>query len=878
MKPAVMNTADIRSAYLKFFAERGHKVVPSSSLVPANDPTLLFTNSGMVQFKDALIGRENLGFSRATSAQRCVRAGGKHNDLENVGYTARHHTFFEMMGNFSFGDYFKEDAIRFAWDFISNVLQLPEERLWVTVYPEDDEARRFWIEEIGFDAGRVIDIEENFWAMGETGPCGPCSEIFYDHGKEIPGGPPGSPDEDGDRFVEFWNLVFPQFDRSPDGTLTPLANPGVDTGMGLERVAAILQGVHSNYEIDVFANLIRAIGAIAGVEDKKEQLATASLRVIADHIRSSAFLIADGVIPGNEDRNYVLRRIIRRALRHGYKLGIEKPFFHTLVDPLADEMGDAYPLIRKQLSRIKEVLLREEQRFAQTLNSGMELLDRSIAELKGKRIPGDVLFRLYDTYGFPADLTADVARERGLEVDMKGFDIAMEGQRERGRAAQKFDDDINQRVIVDSSVVFSGYDRLEDEAEAIALFKIAGGDVKEVSVLQQGEEGIVVLNETPFYAESGGQVGDTGVIRSADGARFRVTDTRPGGSQHLHYGVVEKGSLSEKETVQTAVDASSRIRTMRNHSATHLLHAALQEVLGPHVEQRGSLVGPDRLRFDFSHNAPVTEDELTKIEDRVNREIMLNSPVTTELLSYDDALKKGAMALFGEKYGDEVRVLSMGNGYSIELCGGTHVSRTGDIGLLKITSETGIAAGVRRIEAVTGESSLAYVKDQAARLSQIAHLVKVNSSDVVTKVQQMLQQNRSLNRELEQMRAKLAAEEGLDLVSSAVDIKGAKVVAAAVDVIDAKVLLNTLDALKQKLNSAVIVLGNVEDGKVNLIAGVTKDLTNRIKAGDLIKMVAPLVGARGGGRPDMARAGGGDKPEALNKALACVPDWVAEQL
>jgi len=880
-----MKTSEIRSAFLEFFEKRGHKRVPSSSLVPANDPTLLFTNSGMVQFKDALIGRENLGFTRATSAQRCVRAGGKHNDLENVGYTARHHTFFEMMGNFSFGDYFKHEAISYAWEFITTVLQLPEAKLWVTVHPSDDEARRIWIEDIGFDARRVTDLEENFWAMGDTGPCGPCSEIFYDHGESVSGGPPGSADEDGDRYVEFWNLVFPQFDRSPDGTLTPLAKPGVDTGMGLERVAAIMQGVHSNYDIDIFADLIRAIGKIAGITDAKTLRETASLRVIADHIRSSAFLIADGVIPGNEDRNYVLRRIIRRALRHGYKLDITKPFFHTLVDPLAAEMGDAYPLIREQQQHVKDVLLKEEQRFAQTLNQGMDLLEESIERLSTSTIPGEVVFRLYDTYGFPADLTADVARERGLEVDMQGFEAAMEAQRERGRAGQKFDDDINQRVIVDSAVDFSGYDRLEDQSEILALFKIAAGDVNEVDTLSEGEQGILVLDKTPFYAEAGGQVGDIGELISTrnDGVRFQVTDTRPGGSQHLHYGVVEGGNLARGETVLAKVDSDRRRRIMLNHSATHLLHAALRQTLGAHVEQRGSLVDAERLRFDFSHNTAVTPAELRKIEKTVNQEILANTPVTTELLPYDEAVKKGAMALFGEKYGDRVRVLSMGNGFSVELCGGTHVSRTGDIGLVRITSETGIAAGVRRIEAVSGGAALDFTYAHEDEREQVAQLLKAGSSDLISKAEQLLKQNRSLNRELEQLRARLAAEEGADLAESAIEVSGAqesgvKVVAAAVDLDDSKALLNTLDSLKQQLKRAVIVLGTVEGGKVSLIAGVTKDLTSHIKAGDLIQLVAGPVGARGGGRPDMARAGGGDKPDALPEALGAVPGWVREHL
>jgi alanyl-tRNA synthetase len=871
-----MKTSEIRSKYLEFFAQRGHRVVPSSSLVPAGDNTLLFTNAGMVQFKDALIGIQDLGFKRATSAQRCVRAGGKHNDLENVGYTARHHTFFEMMGNFSFADYFKEDTIRWAWEFITQVLNIPRDRLWVTVHPEDDQSRDLWINTIGVDANRVVPIAENFWAMGDTGPCGPCTEIFFDHGPDVPGGPPGSPDEDGDRFVEFWNLVFPQFDRSPDGTLTPLPKPGVDTGMGLERVAAITQGVHSNYEIDLFKNLIRAVGEIAGI-GRNDQLPNPSVRVIADHIRSSAFLIADGVTPSNEDRGYVLRRIIRRALRHGHKLDIRGAFFHRLVEPLASEMGEAYPILREQRERIAKVLLAEEERFAETLALGMELLEKSIRGLKSKEIPGDVVFRLYDTFGFPVDLTADVARERGLTIDTDGFDIEMEKQRERARSASKFDADIGQRIRIDRAVEFLGYDTLETDAKVLGLFSLAGGDVKAVDILPAGQPGVVVLDRTPFYAESGGQVGDVGRL-TTDDATFEVTDTTLSGRQHLHRGEVKRGQLRVGGTVTASVEGERRRLTALNHSATHLLHAALRQVLGTHVQQKGSLVSSEHLRFDFSHSLPMTDAEMREVESIVNRQIQLNSPVQTELLGYQEAMTKGAMALFGEKYGDRVRVLTMGDGFSVELCGGTHVHRTGDIGLLRIVGESGIAAGVRRIEALTGPAALAFTEAGERDLRAIADLLKTSRREVVDKVKALLAQHRDLQRESDQLKQRAAASRGADLASSARSVQGVSVLAAQINGDDPKALLGTLDALKNKLGSAVIVLGQVTNGKVDLIAGVTKDLTDRVKAGELIAMVAPQVGARGGGRPDMARAGGGDRPDALETALASVEAWVAQRL
>ncbi|HEX7034820.1 MAG TPA: alanine--tRNA ligase [Pseudomonadales bacterium] len=868
-----MKTAEIRAAYLKFFEQRGHRVVPSSSLVPHNDPTLLFTNAGMVQFKDALLGREDPGYKRATSVQRCVRAGGKHNDLDNVGYTARHHTFFEMLGNFSFGDYFKDDTIRWAWEFVTEVLHLPPERLWVTVHPTDAEARRLWESVVGLPRERVIDIEENFWAMGDTGPCGPCSEIFYDHGPEVPGGPPGSPDEDGDRYVEIWNLVFPQFDRQPDGTLTPLPQPGVDTGAGLERLAAVLQGVHSNYEIDLFRNLIAAVGRLAGINDPDVQLGTASIRVIADHIRSSAFLIADGVLPGNEDRSYVLRRIIRRALRHGYMLDIREPFFHKLVRPLADEMGDTYPIIRERAADVEAALLREEQRFAETLNQGMDLLERTIRGLDSNVIPGEVVFQLYDTYGFPADLTADIARERSLSVDMEGFERAMEAQRQRGRAAAQFSASLGQRVHTSGRVDFVGYAACEEkDAKVVALFDENG---KPLNILTRGDHGVVVLDRTPFYAEAGGQVGDSGTL-SGDGAVFQVEDTQGSGDQHLHVGVLEAGTLEIGQRVHAAVDAERRRRIMLNHSATHLMHAALRRVLGEHVQQKGSLVAPDRLRFDFSHPQPMTPDEIARVEEEVNLQIQRDLPARIEKLPYQEAIQRGAMALFGEKYGDEVRVLSMGD-YSVELCGGTHVSRTGEIGLFRIVSESGIASGVRRIEALTGPGALEWLIAADRTVQEVASLVRATRSEVRAKVAGLLEENRRLAREVERLSQKLASSQGADLADRAVEVNGTKVLAAPVEG-DPKSLLGTLDLLKSKLGSAVIVLGNVSDGKVSLIAGVSKDLTDRVSAPDLIALVGPEVGARGGGRPDMARAGGGDKPDALAPALARVPGWVAERL
>ena len=890
-----MKTAEIRAAYLDFFAARGHKVVKSSSLVPGNDPTLLFTNAGMVQFKDALAGRERPGFDRAVSCQLCVRAGGKHNDLENVGYTARHQTLFEMLGNFSFGSYSKEDAIVWAWEFVTGVLAFDRDRLWVTVHPTDDEARELWIGKIGMPRERVIEHPDNFWAMGDTGPCGPDSEIFYDQGPAVAGGPPGSPEEEGDRFLEIWNLVFPQYERSADGELAPLASPGVDTGMGLERAAAISQGVHSNYETDVFRGIVIAAGRMAGFDDETEMLTNASLRVIADHIRSTAFLIGEGVMPGNEDRDYVLRRIIRRALRHGHKLDLHEPFFHRLVAPLAAEMGEAYPWIAERKDSIAAILLAEEERFARTLDRGMALLDKHIAAFvpadagqeRGVRetIPGQVVFELYDTFGFPADLTADVARERGLDVDMEGFESAMQAQRLRSQRAGRFDASAEQRVQIDSEVRFEGYEALEVEANVVSLFKLPenadGGPERAAPVqterLKTSESGYVVLDRTPFYAESGGQVGDTGLI-AANGARFAVADTSRGGGQHLHRGTVEEGALMVGQRVTATVDGERRWNIVRNHSATHLLHAALRRNLGVHVQQRGSRVGPEGFRFDFSHPAPLSDSELRTIELEVNARIGENSTAIVEQMPYAEAIDKGAIALFGEKYGDVVRVLAMGGDYSVELCGGTHVRRTGDIGFMCIASESSVAAGTRRIEALTGERAVAHARGAERLIADIGQVVVGGRENLLEKVESLSQQARSLQKELETLKARFAQSRGFDLASEAVDVGGIQVLGAQVEG-DSKAVLTTLDRLKDKLGTAVIVLGQVNGGRVNLTVGVTKDLTERFTAGDVIRFVGLQVGAKGGGgRPDMARGGGGDKPEALPAALASVRKWVEERV
>lgn len=864
-----MKTDEIRAAYLGFFEQRGHRVVPSSSLVPANDPTLLFTNSGMVQFKDALTGREQLDYRRAVSCQRCVRAGGKHNDLENVGYNGRHQTFFEMLGNFSFGDYFKEDAIAWAWEFVTEVLGLDKDRVWVTVHPSDDEAREIWIRKIGMRSERVVDHEDNFWAMGDTGPCGPDSELFYDLGPDVAGGPPGSVDEDGDRYSEFWNLVFPQYDRAADGTLSPLDEPGVDTGMGLERVAAIVQGVRSNYENDLFRQLVVRAGRLAGINDEAAMLANPSLRVIADHVRAATFLIGDGVMPGNEDRAYVLRRIVRRGLRHGYKLDIREPFFNQLVGSVVELMGDAYPGVAAAADHITEAVAEEEQRFADTLRSGMALLDGAISGLKDKTIPGSIVFKLYDTYGFPADLTADVARERGLTVDQAGFEQAMEAQRARGRAAAaRFNANLEQSIRVDSKVSFSGYTRLEGTANVVGLYE--GGT--EVDTLQAGASGVVLLDETPFYAEAGGQVGDRGEIRSEAGVRFDVEDTTRGGDQHLHHGRVLTGALARGDTVVAAIDGERRQDIVLNHSATHLLHAALREVLGSHVEQKGSLVAPDRLRFDFSHPKPVATDELVRIESVVNARIRANTETLVEVMDFEDAIDQGAIALFGEKYADRVRVLTMGEGFSVELCGGTHVARSGDIGVFHIISEEGIAAGVRRIEALTGAHALARFAEAERQLDAVAATVRGQRDQVDDRVRQLAQRARALEREVDALNARLAAGRGVDLADQAVDVNGIRVLAAKVDG-EAKSLPATMDTLRDKLGDALVVLAHVGE-KVSLIAGVSKSVSSRVTASDTVRFVAEQVGARGGGRAEMAQAGGGDQPEKLDEALASVVDWV----
>jgi alanyl-tRNA synthetase len=864
-----MTTSEIRASFLEFFRKNGHAVLPSSSLVPVNDPTLLFTNAGMVQFKDLFLGKEVRDYVRAATAQRCVRAGGKHNDLENVGYTARHHTFFEMLGNFSFGDYFKREAIHFAWNFITGTLGIPKDRLWVTVYTEDDEAERIWTEEIGIDPTRCTRMGEasNFWAMGDTGPCGPCSEIFYDHGAEIPGGPPGTPDEDGDRFVEIWNLVFMQFDRSSDGVLVPLPKPSVDTGMGLERVAAVMQGVHSNYDIDLFKSLIRSAADVTGTED----LNSSSLRVIADHIRACTFLIIDGVVPSNEGRGYVLRRIIRRAIRHGYKLGQTRPFFHLLVASLVREMGSYYAELAGGEARATQVLHQEEIRFAETLATGMALLDAEAAKLTSSVIPGEIVFRLYDTYGFPPDLTADIARERGLSIDQAGFDVAMEAQRERARAASKFITDPRGTLKLSGKTDFSGYDRLADHARVSAL--IFDGAI--VEVLRPGQEGQVVLDHTPFYAESGGQIGDTGVLLSKN-ARFAVRDTQKIGASFSHVGVLESGELRLGDAIDAQVDGERRNAIVLNHSATHLLHAALRQILGKHVEQKGSLVAADRLRFDFSHTQALSPDELRQVEDLVNTVIRENEPAETRVMALDEAVAAGAMSLFGEKYENDVRVLSIGD-FSMELCGGTHVQRAGDIGLFKITGESGVAAGIRRIEAITGRAAYGWVVHTDQVLRDIAVLLRGSREDVDEKVRELVERSRRLEKEVQQLKSKLASGQGGDLSAQAKDVGGVKVLAAKIDGADVRSLREAMDRLKAKLGSSVIVLASVQEGKVVLVVGVSEDLLAQMKAGEIAGLVAEQVGGRGGGRADFAQAGG-TQPENLITALAGVESLVRSRL
>ncbi len=862
-------SAELRTAFLEYFRERGHEVVPSGSLVPVDDPTLLFTNAGMVPFKDVFLGREPRAYVRAVSAQRCVRAGGKHNDLENVGYTARHHTFFEMLGNFSFGDYFKREAIRFAWEFLTLTLGLPVEKLWVTIYEEDDEAADIWLKEMQIDPAhfRRIGAKDNFWSMGDTGPCGPCSEIFYDHGEDIPGGPPGSPDEDGDRYIEIWNLVFMQYDRDRDGVLHPLPKPSVDTGMGLERLAAILQGGHSNYDIDLFQHLIAAVMAVSGSQDKDNN----SLKVIADHIRSCSFLIVDGVIPSNEGRGYVLRRIIRRAVRHGHKLGVRDPFFYKLVGALVTEMGEAYPELAKAQTLVERILKQEEERFAETLDQGMTILENVISELSGRIIPGETVFKLYDTYGFPVDLTADIAREQNLELDTAGFEKAMTAQRERARSAHSFAIDYAEGLKLEGKTEFSGYEQLSDSA-VIRELLVEG---KPCERLEAEQEGMLVLDQSPFYAESGGQVGDTGHIVS-DTAEFEVQNTQKQGKVFVHIGRMLKGSLATGDKVRAQVDSQRRQAIACHHSATHLLHAALRELLGEHVSQKGSQVTDDRLRFDFSHFEPISPEELGRIETLVNQHIRHNHEVVTRIMDQDAAKSSGAMALFGEKYENQVRVLSMGD-FSVELCGGTHVYRTGDIGLFKILSETGVAAGVRRIEAVSGSAALERVTEHENLLTELAALLKSTPETLRDKVQQLLERNRTAEKELEQLKGKLASSRGDDLVQQATEIGGIKVLAAKLDGADLKVLRDTVDQLKQKMGSAAIVLSTVKGGKVSLIAGVSKDCTDRIKAGELVNVVAEKIGGRGGGRPDMAQAGG-NQPENLDMALAAVNSWIESRL
>jgi len=873
----MMTTAEIRQQFLEYFSNKGHEVIASSSLVPGNDPTLLFTNAGMVQFKDVFLGQDKRSYVTATSSQRCVRAGGKHNDLENVGYTARHHTFFEMLGNFSFGDYFKRDAITYAWEFLTEVCGLPKEKLWVTVYEDDDEAAKIWLEEIGIDKNSFSRIgdkpggkkneSDNFWSMGDTGPCGPCTEIFYDHGEEIAGGPPGTPEEDGDRYIEIWNLVFMQFNRDKSGKMNPLPKPSVDTGMGLERLAAILQNGHSNYDIDLFQVLIKEAAKETGFKD----LTHSSLKVIADHIRSCSFLVVDGVLPSNEGRGYVLRRIIRRALRHGHNLGQNDLFFHKLVQPLVDQMGEAYPELVKAQKDVESALKKEEQRFAETLDRGMKILEETITGIKGKQIPGETVFKLYDTYGFPVDLTADIARERGLTLDMPGYEKAMETQRKLGQENSKFGLDYNDSINTNAVTDFTGYDHLEDQSEVEALFK----DGAEVDSISAGDEAVVILKNTPFYAESGGQVGDSGLLRN-ESASFEVMDTQKQAKAFIHIGSLSKGKLSVGDSVTAEIDAERRDATIRNHSATHLMHAALREVLGEHVQQKGSLVNDQRLRFDFSHNEAVKPEQLFEIERLVNLQIRNNLSTDAEEMAIADAKEKGAMALFGEKYGDEVRVVSMG-GFSVELCGGVHVNRSGDIGSFKIIAEMGIASGVRRIEAVTGVAAVEYLNNQSIKINNLSSLLKASNDEVEDKLSQVLSKLKAQEKEIAQLKSKMATQTGKDLTADAVEIDGVKVLAVNLEGVDSKSLRDTMDQLKNKLGSAVIILATSDGKKVSLCAGVTKDQVKRIKAGDLVNMVAAQVGGKGGGRPDMAMAGG-SQPENVESALASVNTWVEQQL
>lgn len=867
-----MNTGQLRQTFLTYFQEQGHAIVPSSSLVPHNDPTLLFTNAGMVQFKEVFLGMEKRPYTKAASSQRCLRAGGKHNDLENVGYTARHHTFFEMLGNFSFGDYFKREAIQYAWDFLTNTLKLPPERLWVTIYEKDDEAADIWLNEMKIDKQRFSRCGEkdNFWSMGDTGPCGPCSEIYYDHGPAVAGGPPGSPNEEGDRFIEVWNLVFMEFNRSADGKLTPLPAPSVDTGMGLERMAAVLQHVHSNYEIDIFRYLIKAIVELGKITDLKSK----SLRVIADHIRACAFLVMDGVVPSNEGRGYVLRRICRRAIRHGHRLGFDSPFFYKLVKPLAEIMGDAYPMLMKSAAQVERILHQEEQQFARTLEQGLKILEQDIAAMSGSIISGETVFRLYDTYGFPVDLTADIARERNMNLDMDGFNEAMGKQRSRAREASQFSANYTDSIDTPHNTAFTGYETLEQQDVVLGLYRDGQG----VEALKSGEEGAVVLSRTSFYAEAGGQVGDQGVL-FFEGGEFEVQNTRRMGQAHLHYGSVKKGVLKANQPIKAVVDHEKRQRTALNHSATHLLHAALRQILGKHVQQKGSLVEAERLRFDFTHNEPLTPDQIRAVEHLVNEQVQLNTEVQTDIMSVEQALQSGAMGLFGEKYGDSVRVLRMGGDFSVELCGGTHVKRTGDIGFFKMTTETGIAAGVRRIEAVTGLKATEVVDALQACLDNIATSLKSarDPKAIQEKIEQLMSKTAKLEKELQSVKLALLAGKGSDLSEEARSVRGIKVLAKRLPVGDPKTLRETVDRLKDKLKSAVVVLACVEGVKVSLVAGVTLDCAQQLPAGELVGELGKMVGGQGGGRPDMAQAGG-NHPEDLEKALEYVYAWVEEKL
>ncbi|NNJ98284.1 MAG: alanine--tRNA ligase [Gammaproteobacteria bacterium] len=871
------SSAELRQKFLDYFRDKGHAVVASSSLVPGNDPSLLFTNAGMVQFKDVFLGRDKRDYTRAASSQRCVRAGGKHNDLENVGYTARHHTFFEMLGNFSFGDYFKQEAIHYAWEFLTREVGLPEHKLWVTVYAEDDEAADIWLQQVGVDENRISRIgdkpggkpfeSDNFWAMGDTGPCGPCTEIFYDHGDSVPGGPPGTPEEDGDRYIEIWNLVFMQYNRSSDGELHKLPAPSVDTGMGLERLAAIMQGVHNNYDIDLFQHLIKAAADVTHCTDLQNK----SLRVIADHIRSCAFLITDGVMPSNEGRGYVLRRIIRRAARHGHKLGMTEPFFHRLVTPLQQEMGEAYPELVAASDNVVHVLKLEEERFAETLDQGMRILEADISKMSGHTISGDTAFRLYDTYGFPIDLTADIARERNMTVDHAGFEVAMDKQRERARTASQFGVDYNQAIDVDADTVFTGYDNVEQTSKVLDIFV----DGNAVDIIGQDQRAVIVLDQTPFYAESGGQVGDTGKLIT-DNAVFLVEDTQKQAKAFLHFGIIDSGSLRKGDSVHAEIDNDLREAIKRNHSATHLMHAALRNVLGDHVQQKGSLVTAERTRFDFSHFEPVNQEQIYAIERQVNAQIRHNIETRDVQMPLEEAKKAGAMALFGEKYDNVVRVVSMGD-YSTELCGGTHVAQAGDIGFFKIIAESGVAAGVRRIEAVTGSGAVAWAERRESQIDAIAEVLKSSRDEVEDKVRQLVDRLREQEKALAQLKARIATQAGSDLSERAEEINGTKVLTANLEGADSKALRDTMDQLKNKLGSAAIVLTSADDGKVRVVAGVTKDKTAVIKAGDLVNIAAAEVGGKGGGRPDMAQAGG-NQPENIDQALAAAKAWLAQKL